>query len=255
VDVVAEREVVMADGQQRTWLDVPYADKDAAKALGARWDPTARRWYAARPEQLAAGLERWAPRPELPAVLPGEDCGFGSGLFVDLVPSSCWFTNVRSCVARADWDRLRRMVLGRAAQRCEACDRGPNRESGRWLELHERWAYSDCDPGRGSPVQVLRRLICLCTDCHRVTHLGRVIKVDGEAAAQVAFDHLRAVTGMGDDQANAHVAAAFERWQRRSRIAWTLDLRMLTAAGISVARPPQAVARPAAAAAALRQRQ
>ncbi len=29
----------------RTYLDVPYADKDAAKAAGARWDPTAKRWY------------------------------------------------------------------------------------------------------------------------------------------------------------------------------------------------------------------
>jgi hypothetical protein len=26
-------------------LNVPYAEKDAAKALGARWNPTRRRWY------------------------------------------------------------------------------------------------------------------------------------------------------------------------------------------------------------------
>jgi hypothetical protein len=26
-------------------LNVPYAEKDAAKTLGARWNPTKRRWY------------------------------------------------------------------------------------------------------------------------------------------------------------------------------------------------------------------
>lgn len=34
----------------RVWLAVPYAEKDAAKAAGARWDPQARRWYAPRPD-------------------------------------------------------------------------------------------------------------------------------------------------------------------------------------------------------------
>ena len=96
----------------RVWLDVPFAGKDEAKRLGARWDQAARRWYAPRPGM--AGLARWAPRPPLPELLPGEDRSFGSGLFVDLVPASCWFTNVRSGVATADWDRVRSMVYRRA---------------------------------------------------------------------------------------------------------------------------------------------
>ncbi|MCX7084250.1 MAG: DUF5710 domain-containing protein [Methylococcales bacterium] len=29
----------------KTYLNVPYAQKDAAKALGARWDPTQKKWY------------------------------------------------------------------------------------------------------------------------------------------------------------------------------------------------------------------
>lgn len=65
----------------RSYLDVPYAEKDAAKALGARWDPTARRWYDPRPP--SPGLDRWTARPEVPELLPGEDRTFGSGLFVD----------------------------------------------------------------------------------------------------------------------------------------------------------------------------
>lgn len=29
----------------RTDLNVPFAEKDEAKALGARWDPARKRWY------------------------------------------------------------------------------------------------------------------------------------------------------------------------------------------------------------------
>jgi len=39
------RRTTAPSGKQasRTHLDVPYAEKDAAKALGARWDPKAKR--------------------------------------------------------------------------------------------------------------------------------------------------------------------------------------------------------------------
>ena len=30
----------------KIYLQVPYAQKDAAKALGARWDPAKKQWYA-----------------------------------------------------------------------------------------------------------------------------------------------------------------------------------------------------------------
>lgn len=231
------------------WLDVPFADKDAAKAAGARWDPKARRWYAPRPGIVE--LARWLPRPPIPAVLPGEDRQFGGGLFVDLVPSSCWFTNVRSCIDPLDWERLRRVVFDRAGHVCEACGAGPDRAAGRWLEAHERWAYTD-DPGPGrdggGAVQALRRIICLCTWCHQATHYG-LAQLRGTDAA--AFAHLRTVTGMTERAARAHIDTAFDRWRARSRQDWTLDLRMLTDAGVTLAPPPEAEARPAAAAAGL----
>ncbi len=31
--------------ESKTYLNVPYAQKDAAKALGARWDPAQKKWY------------------------------------------------------------------------------------------------------------------------------------------------------------------------------------------------------------------
>ncbi len=32
--------------QSKTYLNVPYGEKDAAKALGAKWDAAIKKWYA-----------------------------------------------------------------------------------------------------------------------------------------------------------------------------------------------------------------
>ena len=203
------------------------------KHMGARWDQTARRWYAPRPGMTA--LDRWQALPDVPNLLPGEDRNFGPGLFVDLVPSSCWFSNVRSCVDQRDWERLRRMITNRADQRCEVCRRGQDREARRWLEAHERWAYDD-----SNNVQALRRLICLCTDCHTTTHFG-LASINGKSTE--AFKHLSTITGLPADQVSQHIDAAFALWRRRSVIAWELDLSILVRAGVAVAKPPSATER------------
>ncbi len=211
----------------RVWLDVPFGQKDEAKAAGARWDPAGKRWFAPRPGMTA--LAQWAPLAEL---LPGEDRQFGSGLFVDLIPASCWFTNVRSCIAAEDWDRVRRMVHARAGQRCEACGAPADRPAQVWLEAHERWDY---DTAHG--VQRLRRLVCLCTSCHEATHFGRAT-VYGHADR--AFTHLASVNHWTDDVARRHIDVALHEWTRRNTHDRTLDLSMLTAAGITLVEPPAA---------------
>ena len=219
--------------QDRIWLDVAYAEKDAAKAAGARWDPGARRWYAPRPGIIALGT--WLPVAPVPQLLPGEDRSLGSGLFVDLVPSSCWFTNARSCISDRDWDRVRRMVLGRAEDRCEVCGATRDQVAQRWLEVHERWTYDDA-----THVQALRRLICLCTDCHQATHFGLAQLRGHDDAARA---HLLAVTGMSEEQAHRHIREALALWHQRSELNWTLDLTLLTAAGVTLATPPTPIQR------------
>ena len=47
-------------------------------------------------------------------VLPGEDPSSGSGLFMDLIPTTREFTNIRSCMRPAGWDRVKTLVMGRA---------------------------------------------------------------------------------------------------------------------------------------------
>jgi len=182
------------------------------------------------PPGRAPGLGRWASAAPLPVVLPGEDRAFGSGLFVDLIPASCWFTNVRSCVSARDWDRLRTLVYGRAGNRCEACGAGVHREHQVWLEAHERWDYHHT-----TRTQLLTRLVCLCTRCHQATHFGYA-EVTGRA--EQALAQLGAVNHWTRADAEAHIAAAASLWRFRSETDWSLDLSILTGVGITPQPPP-----------------
>ena len=52
-----------------TWLDVPYAEKEDARAFGAQWDAAERKWYA-KPGTDLSGLRRWMPSARLHLQVP-----------------------------------------------------------------------------------------------------------------------------------------------------------------------------------------
>ena len=42
---------------QLTWLNVPYADKNEAKKLGARWNPNSKKWYCIKCDSVT--FKKW----------------------------------------------------------------------------------------------------------------------------------------------------------------------------------------------------
>ena len=149
-------------------------------------------------------------------VAGGDDGGVQTRLTVELVPSTCWYTNVRSNVPEAAWDRLRRRVAAEAGRRCEICG-GRGR---RWpVECHEVWHYDD-----DTKVQRLERLVALCPPCHEVKHAG-LASTRGRLPAVV--EHLADVNGWSTEDAELYLEAAFEQWAGRSRHRWTLDISVL----------------------------
>ena len=46
--------------REKTWLNVPYVEKDQAREAGAKWDPQAKHWYAPRGSDLNR-LATWLP--------------------------------------------------------------------------------------------------------------------------------------------------------------------------------------------------
>lgn len=177
----------------------------------------------------AAMATRTSGRSEIITGLTGEDRSFGGNkLFVDLIPRSCWFSNVRTCVAPRDWDRLRKHVYQRVGFKCECCgyDCYYKRGSQRHIEAHERWHYDE-----EAGVQKLMRLVGLCNLCHEATHMGLAqVRNRGEEA----FRHLQEVTSMSRKEANDHVSDAFELWRKRNERVWKLDLTLMTDNGIEL---------------------
>ena len=82
------RAAAQGSDDQAVWLKVPYAEKDEAKAQGARWNRSAGKWYAPPGADLGP-LRRWIAAPE--AERPAAEQQFGeflrdAGLLVDGLP-------------------------------------------------------------------------------------------------------------------------------------------------------------------------
>jgi hypothetical protein len=204
------------------YISVSFKDKDDAKMLGAKWDPTQKQWYI--PTNINAmnkrELQEKYKSNDVPIIeLLGEDRTFGGNeLFVDLIPSTCWFTNVRYCIHPCDWDRVRRFVYKRVNYICEGCGINTRINNIR-LDAHERWSY-DLD----THTQKLVRLVALCADCHQSTHYG-LAEINGKS--EEAFSHLQATRHFTEDECHMHIINAFDVWLNRSKIEWTLDLSLI----------------------------
>lgn len=134
-------------------------------------------------------------------------------LTIELIPSTSWYSNVRSEVTGKEWDRLRKEVYRLAGYRCEVCGgKGPSHP----VECHEVWEFDD-----KLYTQKLIKLIALCPACHEVKHIGRAgaIGHGEEAKAQLAR-----VNGWSLEEATAYIRDAFKTWVHRSSHRWELDL-------------------------------
>ncbi len=150
-------------------------------------------------------------------------------LTIELVPSTCWFSNVRSEVSKADWDKLRRSTYARSGRVCQVCGGvGPD-----WpVECHEIWDYDDV-----AHVQKLLGLVALCPACHQVKHIG-LANVNGRG--EEAERHLAQVNNWTARQASLYVQEQFRVWDHRSQYEWRLDLSWLAGQGVAVQAGPGA---------------
>jgi hypothetical protein len=144
-------------------------------------------------------------------------------LTVELVPSSCWFSNLRSELSKDEWDRLRRAVYERAGNQCEICG---GRGTPHPVECHEVWEYDD-----KRYVQRLAGLIALCPACHEAKHMGYASSIGRAGHARA---HLARVNGWSMDDVELYLEMQFEQWSRRSQHEWSLDLTWLEPFGIEI---------------------
>jgi len=137
-------------------------------------------------------------------------------LTVELVPRSCWCSNVRTVATKDQWDTLRKATYKHYSHRCAVCGgKGP-----KWpVECHEMWQYDILPKGN---TQKLRYLIALCPSCHEVKHFGRAQMV---GRAEVALSHLMAINEWPQEEAVWYLQQVSKIFGARSEIVdWALDL-------------------------------
>ena len=133
----------------------------------------------------------------------------------ELVPDSCWYSNLRSILTPAQWDIVRRDAYARAKGRCMICGEPTTR-----LEAHERWEY---DEERG--IQKLGNVVAVCKSCHEVIHIGRTQLMGNEERASA---HFMKVNGCNYAEYRRALGEANEAHRRRNRVPeWKLDLTYL----------------------------
>lgn len=144
-------------------------------------------------------------------------------LYPELIPSTAWFSNVRTNVSAADWQKIRKYTSAIDKDICQCCDR--NLANFR-KDTHEVWEWR-----ADTADQVLVRLKTLCVSCHEVIHFG-FAETRGRGAQ--ALKHLARVNKISLEDAALIVEAAFKEWSQRSNIDWKIDLSYLDTLPFSV---------------------
>ena len=134
-------------------------------------------------------------------------------LTIELVPETCWYSNLREQIKSTDWKRI--SAETRSAGMCAVCG-----VSGVRLACHERWEYDD---QRG--IQRLRGFVALCDSCHAVKHIGHTgvvaVRAGRPELLEDAIGHFMRVNRVDLEAFNAHKTEAFAVWRQRSaRCRW-----------------------------------
>lgn len=132
----------------------------------------------------------------------------------ELVPDSCWYSNLRSQLPKEVWDRIRKKAYARAGGKCMLCGAPTAR-----LEAHEQWEYDDANG-----VQKLVNVIAVCRACHEVIHIGRTQLMGRE---KEACEHYLKVNGCTYAEYRKALGQANETHRERSRREWQLDVSEL----------------------------
>ncbi len=144
-------------------------------------------------------------------------------LSVELVPRSCFFSNLRSNLSKKDWETLRQLCFYLADYRCEICHSDGN---GRSLECHEIWHYDDT-----THVQSLTGLIALCRSCHRVKHMALARKMGWDFQAE---NHLASVNQWQRQDVEVYLDEVFAIFEERGQHSWRLDITWLEGKGVTL---------------------
>lgn len=152
-------------------------------------------------------------------------------LEIELVPQSCFFTNLRAILDSEDWDKIRKQVYKKADYRCEICGGKGDTHP---VEAHEIFLYEEVgveDLPEPMRVQNLVSVQSLCPLCHEAKHMGLAqIRGFGERAKET----LMRVNKWNEKETEEYVRMKFEEWSIRSKYQWHINIDRITDYGIDL---------------------
>lgn len=144
-------------------------------------------------------------------------------LEIEMVPRTCFFSNLRSNLSKKDWEKLRQWRIHEAGGRCEICG---SQNGGRSLECHEIWVYDEV-----TYTQKLDGLVALCRECHRAKHMALAREMGWE---DLARRHIMRINLWTPSQVDAYIREAFELFEYRSQFEWKLDIQWLSGLEVTI---------------------
>lgn len=133
----------------------------------------------------------------------------------EMVPDSCWYSNLRSILSKKQWDYIKADAKKRANGKCMICGKKTDR-----LEAHERWSYNE-----KTQTQKLEDIVAVCSDCHSVIHIGRTQLKGNEERAE---EHYMKVNNCSYAEYRKNLGKANELHRRLNLVPeWKLDLTYL----------------------------
>ena len=200
------------------YLNVPYADRKIVKELGGCWDAKIKKWYCLEDNELCSLYDIYK---EIEII--GEDRNYGSNtLYIDMIPKTTYFKNVRSLFTDCDWNLIRHHIYERVNNKCECC----GKKRMKYLDAHERWEFDE-----EKQIQKLVRIIALCKLCHSATHYGHSRRTKN---IEKINSHIKKINNYNDDELKTHIDNSYKIWKERNKIKWKLDFSILINSGFKI---------------------
>lgn len=144
-------------------------------------------------------------------------------LQIELVPRSCFWSNVRSNVTKSQWDKIRIESYQKTNNLCAICGGQGTKHP---VECHEVWIYDDT-----TMIQRLGFFQAICPLCHEVKHIGLAgVLGNGERA----FNRFKEINELDKITADKIYDAVWKQWGIRSKQQWKLDIEHLREHGLNL---------------------
>lgn len=142
---------------------------------------------------------------------------------LELVPSTCFYQNLRNELKIREWNKLKKYFFNLHNNRCVICNNIGKKHN---VELHEVWDYDE-DEINNIRIQKLIGFQSLCPSCHKVKHLGCTSLYCSNLNYYINwFDKINNINNI--NKSKVIIEHFFIEHNERSKHDWGFDITLLT---------------------------